>query len=115
MVAVRLTPPRHWQDWCSWLLGIWLCLSPWALHFDLDTGSTRAAVVLGLLIIATEIVTLSAFRLWEEWVNVLLGAVLLALPWMLEIEPVGAVLNFFIVGAAVLALAFYEIWNARSR
>ena len=28
--------PKQWEDWCSWLLGLWLCISPWALLFDLE-------------------------------------------------------------------------------
>src|SRR6478752_3636252 len=31
-MAVSL--PKQWEDWCSWLLGLWLCISPWALLFD---------------------------------------------------------------------------------
>ena len=58
--------PKHWQDWCIWLLGIWLCLSPWILQFGLDPTATQATVISGLLIIVTEVVTLSAFRALGE-------------------------------------------------
>ena len=66
-------PPEHWQDWCIWLLGIWLCLSPWILPFGLDPTATQATVISGLSIIVAEVVTLSAFRAWEEWISVILG------------------------------------------
>ncbi len=111
MPGMRFTPPRQWEDWCSWGLGIWLCISPWALRFDLDPTATRAAVISGLLVILTELVTLSAFSLAEEWINVLLGIWLLAAPWILAIAIPIAVANFVIVGVLVLALAVYEIWQ----
>jgi uncharacterized membrane protein YkgB len=114
--AVRFTPPQQWEDWCSWGLGIWLCLSPWALGFDLASPTaTRAAVISGLLLILTELVTLSAFSLAEEWINVALGVWLLAAPWILAISVPTATANFVVVGLLVLALAAYEIWQgARS-
>jgi hypothetical protein len=63
------------------------------------------------MIICTEIVTLSAFRSWEEWVNVLLGAWLIAAPWILGALSATATTNFIIVGALVLVLALYELWQ----
>jgi len=108
---MRFTPPRQWEDWCSWGLGIWLCISPWALRFDLEPTATRAAVISGLLIILTELVTLSVFRLSEEWINVVLGVWLILAPWTLGVAGTAAVANFVIVGLLVLALAAYEIWQ----
>jgi hypothetical protein len=103
--AMRFTPPQQWEDWCSWGLGIWLCISPWALRFDLAPAATRAAVVL------TELVTLSVFSVVEEWINVLLGIWLIAAPWILAVSIPIASANFVIVGVLVLALAVYEIWR----
>ena len=74
MPPVTFTPPTHWQDWVSWVLGLWLCISPWALGFSADSASTQNAVVVGFLLILTEVVTLSVFAPWEEWLNVVLGA-----------------------------------------
>jgi uncharacterized membrane protein YkgB len=113
MAAAQFMPPKQWEDWCSWLLGIWLCISPWALRFDLEPAATRAAVVSGILIILAEIVTLSVFRAWEEWINALLGAWLMVAPWVLGITALAAKANFIVVGLLVLALALYEVWDQR--
>ncbi|HEX2656495.1 MAG TPA: SPW repeat protein [Xanthobacteraceae bacterium] len=99
--------PEQWEDWVNWLLGIWLCISPWALRFFLEPLSTRNAVVVGFLIIVSEVVTLSIFRPWEEWINILLGVWLVISPWVLE-SNMSATLNFMIVGILVASLAFYE-------
>lgn len=113
MAATEFSLPRQWEDWCNWLLGIWLCLSPWILGFSLEPIPTRTAVITGILIILAEVVTLSIFRAWEEWINVLLGIWLLAAPWILGISAATARANFVVVGLLVLALALYEVWDVR--
>ena len=109
MPAAQFTPPRQWEDWCSWGLGIWLCISPWALHFDLQPNATRTAVITGFLLILVEAVTLSVFRAWQEWVNVAFGVWLIAAPWILGLTGAAVTADFVIVGALVLALALYEL------
>jgi hypothetical protein len=113
MAAAQLSLPKQWEDWCNWLLGIWLCISPWALRFDLEPTATRTAVISGILIISAEVVSLSVFRVWEEWIAVILGAWLIICPWILAISSLVARVNLSIVGLLVMALAFYEVWEAR--
>jgi len=101
--------PRQWEDWSSWALGLWLLLSPWTLFFDSEPKALENALAVGALIIIAEIVELSIFRDWEEWINVALGAWLAISPWALGVASGAARWNFFVVGALVLALALYEI------
>jgi SPW repeat len=115
VAATKFSPPRQWEDWCNWLLGIWLCISPWALRFDLETTATRTAVISGILIILAEVVSLSIFRVWEEWITVILGVWLVLCPWILNISSSVARVNLTVVGVLVMALAFYEVWDARGR
>jgi hypothetical protein len=101
--------PRQWEDWTSWALGLWLLLSPWALFFDNEPRALENALAVGVLVIIAEIVELSVFRDWEEWINVVLGAWLAVSPWTLAIANGAARWNFLIVGTLVIALALYEI------
>lgn len=101
--------PKQWEDWASWMLGLWLLLSPWALFFDQETLALENALAVGALIIIAEILELSIFRDWEEWINIVLGAWLVASPWALGIASAAARWNFVIVGALVVALALYEL------
>ena len=101
--------PSQWEDWCSWLLGIWLLLSPWALFFDHEPRALQTALIVGALIIIAECVELSIFRDWEEWINVVLGGVLAVSPWLLGLASNAARWNFVIVGVLVLALAIHEL------
>ena len=72
----------------------------------------RTAVIFGILIILAEVVSLSIFRVWEEWVTVILGVWLVICPWILDISSSVAKTNLVAVGLMVMALAFYEIWQA---
>ena len=118
MARVTFTPPRQWEDWASWLLGFWLLLSPWILHFEDQPAAMENSVILGFVLILAEVVTLSAFQVWEEWINVALGAWLLVSPWVLRGVGPAATTDFVVVGLLVIALAAYEMWqigHARER
>jgi len=115
MASSHFSLPKQWEDWCSWLLGLWLCISPWALFFDSEPTATRATVASGIVIIIAEMWTLSVYRAWEEWINVILGSFLILCPWLLNIGSSAARNNFVVVGILVLALALYEIWTERTR
>jgi len=112
MAAVTFTPPRQWEDWCDWGLGIWLMLSPWILLFHYDTPATRNAVTVGFLVVAAEALTLSMFQVWEEWINVALGAWLVVSPWVLGVASAAATANFVITGLLIAGLALYEVRHA---
>jgi hypothetical protein len=110
MAKVRFNPPLQWENWCGWLLAIWLCISPGPLGFGDDQTATYAAVLTGIVLIVTEMLTISPFRLWEEWMNVLVGCWLIAAPWLLRVHSSSATINFVIVGTLVAALAVYKLW-----
>jgi hypothetical protein len=108
----KISVPKHWEDWVSLALGIWLCASPWVLGFAADMTATQNAFLVGALLIVIEIVTIGAFRPWEEWANIALGAWLIVSPWLLGAAALAAA-NFVVVGIAVLLLALYELWDIR--
>ena len=70
-------------------------------------------MITGIVIVFVEMVTLSVYRAWEEWINVILGAWLVTCPWVLGISSAEVRANLVVVGLLVLALAFYEIWETR--
>jgi SPW repeat len=113
MAAPQFSLPKQWEDWCKWLLGFWLCVAPWVLQFDFEPTATYTSVITGLLIVFIERITLYFYRAWEEWINAVLGAWLVICPWVLSIGIAAARQNFVVVGFLVLALTFYELWDAR--
>jgi len=108
-MAASIDPPKQWEDWASWVLGIWLILSPWILMYWTQSTALENALVTGALLLIVEVVTLTTFRLWEEGANVVLGLWLIASPFVLGIVGTAATTNFIIVGALVLVLALAEI------
>ena len=110
MAKVHFNPPLQWENWCGWLLAIWLCISPDPLKFGDDITATYVAVLTGIVLICTEMLTISPFRLWEEWINVGVGGWLIASPWLLHVSS-SAKINFVIVGALVATLAVYKLWS----
>lgn len=114
MTMRSLSLPKHWEDWANLVLGVWLFVSPWLL---LGAGEEQVAMgnalAIGVLLVMTQVVTLLAFRTWEEWGNVALGAWLVISPWALGIASPIFRANFVIVGALVLALSLYELWDVR--
>jgi hypothetical protein len=113
MAIGKFTPPKQWADWVNLVLGIWLCVSPWVLKFDNDQTVTQYAFGFGVVLIFVECWTLSAFRAWEEWINVVLGAAMVLLPWVVAGVATVPKVNFVVVGLLVLVLALYEIWDVR--
>jgi hypothetical protein len=82
VAKVRFNPPLQWENWCGWLLAIWLCISPGPLKFGDDITGTYVAVLTGIVLICTEMLTISPFRLREEWINVGVGGWLIAAPFL---------------------------------
>jgi SPW repeat len=111
MATIAFSPPKHWEDWIGAILGFWLFASPNVLQYG-EMAAAQNAFLVGVLLIVIEFVELTVFRVWEEWINVILGAWLVVSPWVLGATLI-ATTNLVIVGWLVLALALYEIWDER--
>ena len=90
-------------DWINMVLGVWLVLSPWFLTRD----AMQASWFILLLGLGVVIVSIWAMAQPEkptpEWWNIILGAILFFVPWMLRYYNVGPLAwNSWIVGVAVL-------------
>jgi hypothetical protein len=97
---------RHWQDWTNLLLGVWMLVAPWVIGRDAGGAVLVNYYVVGFAVIAFAIAALSAFRIWEEWVNFVLGTWLLVSPWFLGISASSAIgLNALLIGIFVIVCA----------
>lgn len=100
----------QWKDDANLVLGLWLIGSPWALGFAAQQTVAWNAWAVGAGIAVAALAALIAFQKWEEWVNALLGAWLIASPYVLGFAAQTPLAwNNFIVGALVAVLA---IWTA---
>ncbi len=114
-VSAKDRQPAHWQDGVGWGLALWLVLSPWIVEFANESIAVRSTVGAGFALLAVEVVALTAFRTWEEWINALIGLGLIAAPFVLKFATKSAVLNSVVVGALVLALAVHELRQEKQK
>lgn len=93
---------------------MWLMLSPWILEFSSEQIAVRATVVVAFALLFVEVVALTAYRTWEEWLNAALGLALLVAPFALKFTSGAATLNALIVGLLIVALAVTELRQERA-
>lgn len=101
---------RHWQDVASFLLGVWLVLSPFALDFG--EAAVWITVVLGLSVILFAVEGLFIPSYLEEWGEVLIGLALVVIPWTVGYE-VSATINSMVSGVLVILFAVSELMTDR--
>lgn len=93
-----------WNLLVGIVLGVWLMLAPYVL------GSSAPAAhsdhLLGALIITVVMIALADVGRAARFANVLLGALVIVSPWLLEGATASAVWNDAIVGALVILLSF---------
>lgn len=100
---------RRWQDWVILILGVWLFFSPFLIGY---TGTTAAsnAYVIGVVVVLFAILALIDSRVWEEWINLVLGVWLVIAPFVLGYSTMdGATWNHIIVGLLIAADAIWAI------
>lgn len=101
---------KHWQDFVNALLGAWLLASPWVLGFQGVMVATVSTMAVGALLIASSAGAMQVPQAWEEWLDVVLGVVLMLLPVLLGFDAVRpALLNALGAGGAVTTLALWVL------
>jgi hypothetical protein len=101
---------KHWQDPVNALVGLWLVLSPWVLGFHGVVIAAVTTAAVGVLLLVSSIGAIQFPQAWEEWLDVVLGVVLMALPVVFGFDTVQvALLNALIGGAVVTFLALWVL------
>lgn len=92
------------------LAGLWLAVSPWLLGYGDQAGSAVNSVLVGLLVAVLAAVRVARPRSSPllSWANVLLGAWLIAAPFVLVADGLGGTAVYWnqaVVGVVVVVLA----------
>lgn len=99
---------QRWQDWVNLIAGIWLFITPWLFNYA-RTGYSWDAFLFGFIMIIFSIWAISDRRLWEEWVDSIIGIWVFISPWVLSFSfDYAALWNFLAVGFVATILS---IWN----
>jgi hypothetical protein len=102
---------RHWQDVASFLLGVWLVLSPLAL--GIAEAAAWITVVLGLFVVLLAVEGFVIPSYLEEWGEILLGLALVVVPWTFGYEAVSATVSSVLSGILVILFAVWELMTDR--
>ncbi|WP_316978245.1 SPW repeat protein [Shumkonia mesophila] len=102
----------RWRDIANLIIGGWLFVSPWVLTDAPVPAATWNAYGMGVVIAVFAVLALLDFHEWEEWLSVLFGVWLVAAPWVLGFDVVGAaVWNQIAVGVVVGLMALWSIYD----
>lgn len=124
---------QRWQDWLTLVLGLWIIASPFLFLVPATTGEAPPAAsaatywslyfssivqwnfyIAGLALAIVGIAALYSGRLWEEWIDVLLGVWLFVSPWVLRYTTQSMLKwDAVIVGLVVAALAAWSLTSGR--
>ncbi len=101
-------------DVINLILGSILFFSPWL--FDLSRGAQwQTASIVGIIMAVLSIAALACFAVWEEWLNLIAGLVLIGLPWLLGFQDSTAMTIDVVIGMVVAALAALEVYLTRDQ
>ena len=105
---------NNWQDWVNLILAVWLFISPWVLNFAGQQTPSWDAWIVGVVVAVLSIAALTQVQVWEEWINLLLGAWLFISPWVLGFSSDATISwNAWIVGILIFLVAASEISGVR--
>lgn len=101
---------RRWQDMVNAVLGVWLIVSPWVASFSADHVALANMVVVGILLLAVALGASIAPRAWEEWSEGVLGAWMIASPWVLGFHAISNARSVAVAtGVVVVVLAWWTL------
>ncbi|HMN73977.1 MAG TPA: SPW repeat protein [Rhodoblastus sp.] len=107
--------PANRLDFLTLLIGIAFLVAPWALGYGASERATTSSIVAGLAIVACAIVALAELRHLFEEVDVALGVLAAAAPWLAGFASIPhAAAVHVVLGLAVAALSLGELWWERS-
>jgi SPW repeat len=102
---------KNVQDWINLICGVLLFASPWVLRFSGDPMAARTAWIGGAIIFLMGLFALMQFYEWEEWVALIVGALVIISPWALGFAAIQAAMWACVVlGVIVVLSSISEIW-----
>jgi hypothetical protein len=93
------------------MFGALLFVSPWLLGFSGEAAGWNAWIS-GAALVAVSVTAVRHFSEWEEWIDLALGAWILASPWTLNF-PAGStqVKIHVLAGGVATILSAVELWE----
>jgi hypothetical protein len=116
------------QDWIIVVLAVWFFLSPWILLFGSNVPPAQVSAtavhavsnaawnawVLGVIVFLVALSAIGRMEIWQEWINLVLGAWIFVAPWALgfAIGPYpSAKWDHWIVGALIFLISASNLFS----
>lgn len=109
-----ITRHRRWEDFLSAAAGIVIVLSPALAGDAVSPAVTITIGLVGVVITMVALLETVSLQRWEEVLEMACGGWVILSPVLLDY---GGMLRtwHFVLGALVVALAIFELWQDRSR
>jgi len=110
---------ERWQSIVALVLGVYVLVSPWLIPYFLQGPVLDASSVWGLYLAGVAVIIVAAFailsfRLWEAWVQALLGLWIVIAPWVLGFASTRALTwNSVIVGIVLIVISLGSLKTDR--
>ena len=108
------TEHRGWEDILSACVGVLIVLSPWIAGADEHVSVMVNAGFAGVLITALALLEMVQLRRWEEILEMICGAWIVASPFVFQFDGTLRTLSF-VLGGVVVFLAIIELWQDSQR
>lgn len=103
---------KTWRSILTFVAGWWLVLSPWLLDYYSQSFAAWAAVIIGAMLMLSEMAAYVRPGAWEEMLDFVLGALLICLPLLPGLyTSTPAAINAVAVGMLVLGLAVHALMD----
>ena len=104
----------QWENWIVLFLGVWLLFMPFVMIYSLPTGIegilSLNSWIVGFALIFSAGLAIQELKPWEEWVNMVLGAWMVASPWVFGYSHQANLMwGSVIVGGAVAVLGMVSL------
>ncbi len=109
-----ITEHRRWEDYLSAAIGVLVVLSPALAAGNAATAVTISTGFVGVMIVALAMLELMSLQRWEEVLELICGAWVIASPFVLNYGGQLRVWHF-VLGGIVVALALLELAQDRNR
>ena len=109
-----------WNLTVSMFLGIWLMFAPGIFDVGIEKSVSDINHLGGALVIVTSVICMGEVVRRGRYFNVLLGLIIAAVPWFMEITSIGLNISGSVAGIIIIFLAFrrgpkhesYGLWDA---
>ena len=108
-MATRL----RWQDRLTFVLGLWLFVSPlfYSASFTMNAMNVNT-VLMGVVVMIFSGAAIARYQPWEEWLETLFGVWLIISPFVFGFTDMTfATINHIVVGAIIVIDSVWVAWK----